>query len=206
MVHTDTGQPVDDLIDCPFRDLGLLEGLTSEARTYRFVIGPKPSLPDAIVTHATLDFIARANEGSTMSLARLAHDVGGPGRVFKLTEGALYEALQRFATSFPHVGLADPAGMRQVLVNGDAGSLAVAILNTYYQGATGSSYVLDGTPSPVPASTTSNAVGHDLRRAARQAARELSRTLSKSEDQAERLTVERAAGKALARVEAYVNA
>jgi hypothetical protein len=40
---------LDDLLDCPFRELGLIEQVWDERRRYRFVLGPKAALPPQLV-------------------------------------------------------------------------------------------------------------------------------------------------------------
>jgi hypothetical protein len=133
-------QSVDDLIDCPFRDLRLIEAVPGENRTYRFAFGSKPSLPDAIVAYATLDFMARTDGAATMSIARLAQDVGSPGRAFRLGEAHIFDALSRVAATSQWIRVAEPAGLKQVLVDGEPGVIAIRTLEDYFHRATGSSY------------------------------------------------------------------
>ena len=85
---------VDDLLDCPLRELNLIRRSTATNR-YRFSTGPKPTLPPAIVAYAALDYLARIDTGgTTATISRLAHEPGAPGKVFKLTEGELLAALE----------------------------------------------------------------------------------------------------------------
>lgn len=127
-------QSLDDVLDCPFRELGLIEAAAGEdERSWRFVVGEKPGLPDAIITHAALDFAARSNEGArSISIARLAHDPGSPGAAFRLTETALFNALARMAGSTDALRVAEPGGLRQLLFTGDAATVAGAVLSDYY--------------------------------------------------------------------------
>ena len=53
---------IDDLLDCPLRELNLL-GRSPATGRYRFTLGSKPTLPSAIVAHAVLDYIARTLHG-----------------------------------------------------------------------------------------------------------------------------------------------
>ena len=100
-------QGLDDILDCPFRELGLIESAVGEeGRSWRFVVGEKPGLPDEIVAYCALDFASRSGEGArSISIARLAHDPGSPGAAFRLTETALVRRavprgwLQRLASS-----------------------------------------------------------------------------------------------------------
>ena len=127
-------QGLDDILDCPFRELGLIEAAAGdEGRTWRFVVGEKPGLPDEIVTHAALDFAARSSEGArSISIARLAHDPGSPGAAFRLTETALFDALSRAAASMDSIHIAEPGGLRQLLFTDDPAGIADEILSHYY--------------------------------------------------------------------------
>jgi hypothetical protein len=126
-------QTMDDLLDCPTRELGLIAPAAGDTRSWRFIAGPKPSLPDAMVLYACLDYIARYAAGAhTMSLARLAGDPGSPGRAFALTESALFEALSRAGLDSPVHELIEPAGLRQLVIRDEATSLADAVLQKHY--------------------------------------------------------------------------
>jgi len=127
-------QSLDDILDCPFRELGLLEAAVGEeGRSWRFVVGEKPGLPDEIVAHAALDFAARTGEGArSISIARLAHDPGSPGAAFRLTETVLFDALSRAAKTSDSIRVAEPGGLRQLLFNHDPAKLADRVLNGYY--------------------------------------------------------------------------
>lgn len=123
----------DDLIDCPMRELGLLLPATTGARTYRFAVGAKPTLPSEIVLYACLDFLARSDErAQTATVSRLSTEPGGPGRAFRLPEMALASALEDAASRTAKVNVVAPAGVPQLAFVGDAASLATAVLNSYY--------------------------------------------------------------------------
>lgn len=127
-------QGQDDVLDCPFRELGLIEAAVGdEGRTWRFVVGEKPGLSDEIVAYAALDFAARSSEGArSISIARLAHDPGGPGAVFRLTETGLFDAISRAASYIPSLQVAEPGGLRQLLFTDDPAGTANEILTHYY--------------------------------------------------------------------------
>ena len=128
----------EDIIDCPFRDLGLIELVPEEGRSYRWVYGPKPNLAPEIVAHAAVDFAWREAGGSTISLTALATAVGGPGRAFKLPEAALYEALSKAAQNVPDIEIISPAGIRQLAIISDDERLPMRILESYYNRTAGS--------------------------------------------------------------------
>jgi len=128
-------QVLDDVLDCPFRELGLIENASGdEGRAWRFVVGPKPTLPDALVAYAALEFASAVGQGArSVSIARLAHEPGSPGAAFRLTETGLYESLSRFSTVHDRLSVAEPAGLRQLLFPDDPQALAAEILASYYQ-------------------------------------------------------------------------
>lgn len=129
-------QTMDDLLDCPARELGLLELAAGEAKSWRFVTGAKPSLPAAIIGYACLDYLADVAPGeSSISVARLTSDPGSPGRAFRLTESALFQALGEVAADQrSHLRVLEPGGFRQLVLEGDPRAHADRLLTTYYSG------------------------------------------------------------------------
>jgi hypothetical protein len=110
-------QTLDDIIDCPFRDLGLVEPVPGE-RGHRFVVGAKQGLADAMVGYACLDFAHRVARGArSISLARLTTDAGSPGRLADL---------------HPGVRVADPAGLRQLYLADSPDALSHEVLSAHY--------------------------------------------------------------------------
>ncbi|MCX8456272.1 DUF4007 family protein [Paenarthrobacter ureafaciens] len=127
-------QTMDDLLDCPTRQLGLIAPAVGETKSWRFVTGPKPSLPPAIVAYACLDFLVEVGARErTISVARLAGDPGSPGRAFRLTESNLYDTLVEATKSVPDLRVAEPAGLRQLIVDDDIEALRDRIVNDYYR-------------------------------------------------------------------------
>jgi hypothetical protein len=127
-------QAIDDLLDCPFRELGLLVQVPSEARAWRFAAGEKPGLPDEIVGFACFDFALRsAPDARSISIARLASEPGGPGLAFRLSETDIHGALARLAAVHSGFRLAAPAGLRQILYTDDPEDIAADLLVCYYQ-------------------------------------------------------------------------
>lgn len=142
-------QGLDDVLDCPFRELGLMEAVPGEARTWRFNTAAKENLPDAIVVYACLEFASRAAAGaSSMTIARLAADAGSPGAVFKLTEAVLYETLRRAANEWEGITVAEPGGLRQLIFNNSAADLAPSTLERHYRETTGSTRRLEREDHP----------------------------------------------------------
>lgn len=128
----------EDGLDSPFRDLGLIGPVLGEARSYRWVFGPKSTLVPEIVAHAAVDFTRTASGGSTVSLTSLATAAGGPGRAFKLTESGLYEVLSAASECVPEIKVTSPAGIRQLAILSDDARLSMRILERYYRRTAGS--------------------------------------------------------------------
>lgn len=121
---------VDDLLDSPFRELGLIQPAPGSRRnTYRMVRGSKAGLPAAAITYACLDYLSNNGDGTrTITLTRLAADPGSPGRIMKLTEGDIAEAIEESSTVVGHLRLARPAGSRQLVISAPAGDVAFELL------------------------------------------------------------------------------
>ena len=127
-----SGNSIDDLLDCPLRELGLIRR-SQATGSYRFVLGAKPTLPPEIVTYAVLDYLARTDTGgNTATLSRLAHEPGAPGHAFKLAEADLFAALQQTATTTNALELASPTGAPQLSWSGDPADVANEVLSSYY--------------------------------------------------------------------------
>lgn len=125
---------LDDLLDCPFRELGLLEPVWDDRKRFRFVLGAKPTLPAAVVAYACLDFLAVTEPNArTSTLSRLVHTPGSPGRAFKLTEEALGAALEEYGRRQQRVKLTSAAGLAQLTVDGETALAAVEALKDYYR-------------------------------------------------------------------------
>ena len=128
-----SGNSIDDLLDCPLRELGLIRR-SQATGSYRFVLGEKPTLPPEIVSYAALDYLARTETGgNTVTLSRLAHEPGAPGHAFKLTESDLFAALQQMATTTNVLELASPPGAPQLSWSGDLATVANEVLSSYYE-------------------------------------------------------------------------
>ncbi|MBP1819264.1 DUF4007 family protein [Mycobacterium sp. OAE908] len=124
-------QGLDDMLDSPFRELGLIRPspVAGKKNTYRIVRGTKPSLPAAAVAYACLDYMSRSSDGSTtVTLTRLATDPGAPGRILKLTEQDIAEAIEESARIADHLTLTRPAGSTQLAISAPPGQVAYEVL------------------------------------------------------------------------------
>ncbi|MDE0225826.1 MAG: DUF4007 family protein [Gammaproteobacteria bacterium] len=123
---------LDDLLDCPLRELGLIGGAAT-AGNYRFVQGAKPTLPGEIVLFAIFDYLSRRPPpGNTATLSQLANEAGAPGRAFKLTEGDLAQALEAAVDELAEVALMSSAIGRQLSWKCDVSEAAAEVLRQYY--------------------------------------------------------------------------
>jgi len=126
-------QTMDDLLDCPARELGLIELAAGEVKAWRFVTGSKPTLPPAVLAYACLDYLDTSALGErSISIARLTSDPGSPGRAFRLTESALFEGLSKAVALVPGLRMIEPGGLRQLVMDGDARTHADRFLTDYY--------------------------------------------------------------------------
>jgi hypothetical protein len=102
----------EDTFDCPLVELGLIEEI--DHGLYRFVRGPKSSLPDLIFTYALLDYwFHTKNQQDAVSFENLLHSPGSPGAVFKLSENAFIERLEHLP-EWSGLVYDDTSGMRTV--------------------------------------------------------------------------------------------
>ncbi len=128
-------QTVDDFLDSPFRDLGLLTQSTLTKGDFRFEYGPKIGLSPSMALATCLDFVARTTpDARTVTVGRLVNDHGSPGRLMKLSEQALGELLNKASKLHPGiVSLTSPTGSTQLNSNQDARIAAEIVLHACYQ-------------------------------------------------------------------------
>lgn len=123
----------EESIQCPFAELGLLRP-GSRRGVYGFRIGRKSGLPSTVIAAASLDFADSHSDGTrrTVSLSSLTHDVGSPGLAFKLSESALYQALEEVAESEPALRLSEAAGLVQLSYSEEATDLSRRLIAQHY--------------------------------------------------------------------------
>ncbi len=123
----------EDSLDCPFTELGLIH-TAGDSRHYTFRVGEKRSLPAEVTVYACLHHAIRtAGTARTLPIANLLYDAGSPGLVFKLTESAVCEAIERVARRWKTINLTDAAGKLQFVFEDEPTALAEAILSGYYR-------------------------------------------------------------------------
>ena len=131
LLHTYAMPPVSsvgDELDCPLRNLGLIEH--SYERLYRFRTGPKPHLPQGVFLYALCDYWRWRQADGPVSLWELAYAEGSPGAVFKLDEDSLLEYLDR--TDGQTFIFEDTPQVRHVRLVADAPPDPLEVLRSYY--------------------------------------------------------------------------
>lgn len=124
--------PIDDLLDCPLRELDLI-GRGPDAGRYRFALGAKPALPSEILAYAVLDYIERTDtSGSTVTLDRLSAEPGAPGCAFMLNESEMLAALAPTVNCVAGLDLISVTGGIQLAWSADRRVLATRVLDQYY--------------------------------------------------------------------------
>jgi hypothetical protein len=126
----------EDLLDCPFRELGLLEPAADEDRTWRFTEAAKATLPARIVAYACLDYASQHDSAErSVTLARLANEPGAPGRAFRLREPDIAAALEEVRRLHPAISVTDAIGQRSLVSHDDPRKLAWDILDAHFGNA-----------------------------------------------------------------------
>jgi hypothetical protein len=138
-----TGSPgsFEDLLDCPFRELGLLEfdgsgrGGDRDGRIWQFTNTARTSLPARVVAYACLDYADRnpaLRAGGSITVARLANEPGGPGRAFRLREPEVVAALEEVIPHHKALTLTEGVGQRSLGFNSSPLDLAWNVLDAHY--------------------------------------------------------------------------
>lgn len=126
-------KPLEDTFDCPLVELGIIQDLGD--KTYRFVRGHQPSLPDDIFLFALLEYWnSYPVTQNVLPFEQILHGWGSPGAAFKLTESGLVERLENLP-SWSGLVYDDTAGMKSILRVGNIVTNPIDALNHYY-GAT----------------------------------------------------------------------
>ena len=120
-------------LDCPFAELGVIhQAGSSEHFTFR--IGAKLNLPPEIIVAACLDYAESVgSEQRTISISRLLFDHGSPGLVFKLSESALYDAIEQVSRWCDALTLSDSTNLLQISLTESPKPLIKEVIEHYYQ-------------------------------------------------------------------------
>jgi len=124
--------PIDDILDCPLRELDLISRSPGLGR-YRFAVGTKITLPPEVLAYTVLDYLSRIEiGGTTVTLSRLALSPGSPGRAFKLTESEVLAGLESTVERTSGLRLVVATGGVQLAWSEDPEVLGRRILDEYY--------------------------------------------------------------------------
>jgi hypothetical protein len=106
---------LEDSLDCPFVELGLVQPMY-DVDTFRFSIGPKPSLPVLVFGFAFNEFFdSVAGNRQTINIQDCLYGMGSPGQVFKLDENSLIEYTEAIQTlTSGDIQIDETAGLKQV--------------------------------------------------------------------------------------------
>ena len=121
---------IDDALDAPLRQLGLLSAVPGQKRRFRFQ-SPAWISPE-VVLYCCADYLINIqHSASTVTLARLLQEVNSPGRVLKLREEQLIRSLSETSIS-EWVDLNDSIGTIQLVLKVDLYSIRWKVLQQYY--------------------------------------------------------------------------
>ena len=106
----------DDALESPLTELGLIKAI-GKRDGFRFVRGPKSTLGDGVFVYAVLDFWSRYSEkATTLSFEAIAHEPGGPGRVFLFDENDVADRLAGLEDATKgKLRWSETAGLKQVV-------------------------------------------------------------------------------------------
>ena len=126
----------EDLLDCPFRELGLLEATPGKGHLWRFTSTASASLPPRIIAYACLDYVSRQTSAAgSVTLARLANEPGAPGRAFRLREPDIAAALEEVSGLHAAISVTDAVGHRNLVSSGNPHDLAWELLDAHFDNA-----------------------------------------------------------------------
>jgi hypothetical protein len=109
------GGAVEDSLDCPLTELGLLEEV-SGSNLLNIRRGPKSTLSKRVFAFCLFDFWNRTGSGTkTLAFSEIAYSKDSPGVVFKLDENSIIEYLETLETATDGaMGYVESAGLKQV--------------------------------------------------------------------------------------------
>lgn len=121
-------QTVDDVLDSPFRELGIVRPSQINPGGHRFVVGPKPGLNPMVIAYACVSYVSKL-EGSvaSASIHQLTRDPGSPGRLLKLDDRSISDALTEACEVVDFLQIAERAGTLQLGISTDL-DIALATL------------------------------------------------------------------------------
>ena len=121
---------IDDALDAPLRQLGLLTPAAGQKRRFRF---QSPSwIPAEILLYCCSDFLLNIyHSASTVTMTRLLQEINSPGRVLKVNEDQLIRALSE-PNLLDLIQLNDSIGTIQVVLKSDPDEIRWKALAKYF--------------------------------------------------------------------------
>ncbi len=125
------GSVTEETFDCPLTELNLIAEL-EDGKTYGFRRGEQKTLPNEVLLFALNEFWNNHHQGgNSISLEKLAHEPGSPGRVFKLDQESLVVRLDQLRdVSNGAFSYRESAGIKQVFRHRECSS--IEWLTKYY--------------------------------------------------------------------------
>jgi hypothetical protein len=124
---------IEDSIDSPFVELDLIRPLRGARGHFLLNTASKQTLAPAVVAYACVDFARlRRDTSRVVTLSRLTHSPGSPGRVFQLSEAALLETLERAVSGQHALRMTQAAGTKQLIIDEPIMVRPVALLEEHY--------------------------------------------------------------------------
>jgi len=110
----------DDMLESPLIELRLIKAI-GKRDGFRFVRGPKSTLGEGVFIYGLLDFWRRHSKAATtISFEAIAHEPGGPGRVFLLDENDVADRLAGLdQITRGKLRWSETAGLKQVVRDPD---------------------------------------------------------------------------------------
>lgn len=142
--RTATNKINEDSFTSPFTELELI--IQESSKDFRAELSNQSSLPVEIFAYSLIDFMQRKqkdsdgaviNTRSTVSFDTLLHDIGSPGRIFRMSASDLSDKLDKLEIlSNGAIAWTDTQGLRQVQHNfTDIQTIEPSMyLKQYYQG------------------------------------------------------------------------
>ena len=122
-------QTVDDVLDSPFRELGIVRPSQINPGGHRFVVGPKPGLNPMVIAYTCTSYISSLEGNvSSASIHQLARDPGSPGRLLKLDDRSIADALSEACDAVDFLQIAERAGTLQLGISIDIDTALVTLL------------------------------------------------------------------------------
>ncbi|MHB8804597.1 MAG: DUF4007 family protein, partial [Coriobacteriia bacterium] len=133
------GATLEDSLDSPLSNLRLLVPIESDRHAYTFRAGRKEGLSDDVLVLTMMEYLStrQRDAASTAMLSGFVYDEGSPGRVFRLSESDLGNAVHSVSLRNGGFELAEVAGSLQVGLKTSVHELASTLIDGIYRGGGG---------------------------------------------------------------------